>query len=1086
MAGAVACVMFTDLVGSTELMARLGDAAFDQVRNEHFSGLRQSITPRGGSEIKNTGDGLLATFPSAAEALAAAVAAQQATEAHARRVEIGLQLRVGLALGEVDVDTGDVFGTPVVEAARLVAAARPGQILCTALVRAVAGSRAAVPFQDVGPLDLKGLREPLSAYEVTWEPAPPPEVPLPAVLSGAGRIFVGRDGDLARLRQLWKETAAGDQRTVMLGGEPGIGKTRLAAELGQTLHDEGALVLAGRCDEDLGVPYQPFVEALRHYAAHASHLCLGRHAGELSRLVPELRGLVPGLPEPLSADPETERYRLFDAVAAWLADVSAETPVLLVLDDLHWAAKPTVLLLRHVLRSPGPMRLLVVATYRDTDIGRTDPLTDFLGDLHRLGGAERLALTGLDGAGVAAFIERATGHELDEEGAALAAAVWRETEGNPFFTVEVLRHLVESGVVEQRKDRWVVTRAPGDFGIPEGVREVVGRRLSRLSEVANEILACAAVIGLEFEPRIVQTAGGFSEGAVISALEQAVATRLVVDVPGALPRNRFAHALVRATLYDELTSARRVSLHRQVAEAIEAVHGNRLDDHLPALAHHWGRATGLAEAGGRAVEYATRAGDRALAQLAHDEASVYYRQALDVLELAGGSDSAPGLELLIKLGEAQRRAGDPAHRGTLLSAGRRAQELGDAAAAARAALANSRGFWSSVARVDEDRVAALEAALAMQGPEDSANRARLLATLAAEVTYGSDHTRTPRLADEALRTARQLDDRRTLAHVLMARGFMLGPDTAHSRMAESAELLALARELDDPVLEFLGLFGRLVAAFEVGEAVEAKRCLNVAGEKSAALGQPLFRWVAALESVLPAMVDGDWAGAERLMHEGAEIGRAAGQADAELFLTIQLGALRIEQGRAAEVEAGLVERAAALPRAATFRAQLAYCHWEAGHPEEATPLVRDLMSELDVLPRESAWARAVSQMALVCGEARDVSMARTLYGACEPYAGQFVSSGVVFSGATDLYLGVLAAVLDRFDDAEAHFRAAHRMHEAVGAPAWLARTRLEWGRMLQRRGDHDRARPLLEQALATATELGQGSVERRARNALQN
>jgi class 3 adenylate cyclase len=227
MTGAVACVLFTDLVGSTELMTRLGDAAFDALRTEHFHRLRQAVADGGGREIKNTGDGVLATFLSAVEALAAAVAAQQATAEHARRAELDLQLRVGLALGEVAIDDGDVFGTPVVEAARLVAAARPGQILCTALVRAVAGSRAAVNFVDLGARELKGLPEPVPVCEVGWEPAPSaPEVPLPALLSGSSRIFVGRDDDLARLGQLWKEVMAGERRTVMLGGEPGIGKDR--------------------------------------------------------------------------------------------------------------------------------------------------------------------------------------------------------------------------------------------------------------------------------------------------------------------------------------------------------------------------------------------------------------------------------------------------------------------------------------------------------------------------------------------------------------------------------------------------------------------------------------------------------------------------------------------------------------------------------------------------------------------------------------------------------------------------------------------------------------------------------------------
>ncbi|MGH9009802.1 MAG: ATP-binding protein, partial [Acidimicrobiia bacterium] len=622
-----ATVLFTDLVGSTELMARLGDLAYDEVRSEHFRLLREVIAAHDGVEVKNTGDGLLATFGGAADAVRATVAIQQATDRHASDAGVPLSVRVGVALGDVTLEDADVFGTPVVEAARLVAAARPGQILVTAVVPVVAGSRSGATFTSLGSLELKGLPEPLPVCEVTWEPlhGATAEVPLPSLLASAGRIFVGRDELLNRLRQHWKEAQAGGFRLVLLGGEPGVGKTRLATELAHSLHAGGALVLGGRCDEDLGVPYQPFVEALRHYAHHCAPPRLGRHAGELARLVPELTQLVSGMPEPLRSDPETERYRLFDAVAAWLADASAETPVLLVIDDLQWAAKPTVQLLRHVARAGDPLRLLVVATYRDTDVGRGHPLAELLSDIPRLEGVERVPLTGLDGPAVAAFLEAAAGHELDEAGADLARVVWRETEGNAFFVAEMLRHLVESRAVEERGQRWALTAKIEDLGIPEGVRDVVGRRLSRLSEDANRVLACAAVVGLEFDPALVQAAGGFSEEAVLGALEEAVAARLLVDVPGAVPRNRFAHALVRATLYDELTAARRVTLHRHVAENIETRYAGRLDDHLPALAHHWAQAAAPAAETDRAVTYASRAGDRALAQLAHDEAATYYR-----------------------------------------------------------------------------------------------------------------------------------------------------------------------------------------------------------------------------------------------------------------------------------------------------------------------------------------------------------------------------------------------------------------------------------------------------------------------------
>ncbi|MGH9008921.1 MAG: AAA family ATPase, partial [Acidimicrobiia bacterium] len=347
-------VLFTDLVGSTDIMSRLGETAFDELRRAHFAVLAEAIERVGGEEIKNTGDGVMAVFGSVVDAIHGAVTMQHATERQARQAGAPLAIRVGLSVGEVTFEGEDVFGVPVVEAARLVAAAGPGQILTTAIARALAAGRAQAEFSNLDPLELKGLPQPVAACEVLWEPLPEPTVPIPVLLTGVGRIFVGRDAEVERLRQLWKEAVAGERRVGLVGGEPGIGKTRLAAELARQLHHEGALVLAGRCDEDLGVPYQPFVEALRHYMGHAPELRLGRHGGELARLVPEVAAAVPGLPEPLRSDPETERYRLFDAVASWLEDVSSEAPVLLVLEDVQWAAKPTLLLLRHVLRAPEP------------------------------------------------------------------------------------------------------------------------------------------------------------------------------------------------------------------------------------------------------------------------------------------------------------------------------------------------------------------------------------------------------------------------------------------------------------------------------------------------------------------------------------------------------------------------------------------------------------------------------------------------------------------------------------------------------------------------------------------------------------
>src|SRR5581483_4762311 len=378
----------------TGLRSRLGDDAAEELRRDHDRLVAVAVMTNRGRVVKNLGDGVMATFTAASEALGAAVAIEQALDRHrwSGSSEMPLEVRIGVSAGDVAFEEADCFGTPVVEASRLCAIAGGGKILVSEVVRLLAGTAGGHAFVPVGALDLKGLAAPVPAYEVTWERLAGPPLPLPALLTGAGRIFVGRNEELERLFQLWKKAVAGERRVALLGGEPGIGKTRLAIELAGGVRESGGVVLAGRCDEDLGVPYQPFVEALRHYVTHAGVPRLGRHGGELTRLVPELRERVADLADPLQSDPETERYRLFDAVASWLAEVSADAPVLMVLDDVQWAAKPTLLLLRHVLRSAEPLRLLVVVTYRDTDIGRGDPLTGFLADPRREGAAERLSL----------------------------------------------------------------------------------------------------------------------------------------------------------------------------------------------------------------------------------------------------------------------------------------------------------------------------------------------------------------------------------------------------------------------------------------------------------------------------------------------------------------------------------------------------------------------------------------------------------------------------------------------------------------------------------------------------------------------
>ncbi len=1080
-----AIVVFTDLVGSTELRSRLGEDAAEELRRTHDRLISNAIVANRGRLVKNLGDGVMATFIGASDALGAAVAIQQALDRHNRSgsSDLPLEVRIGVSAGDVAFEESDCFGTPVIEAARLCAAAGGTKILVTEVVRLLAGTAGSHQFVPVGALDLKGLPAPVAAYEVRWEPLAGSVLPMPAFLTRTGRVFVGREEELERLQQLWKEATAGERRVALLAGEPGIGKTRLAVELAVRTGESGGVVLAGRCDEDLGVPYQPFVEALRHYVTSAENRRLGRYAGELARLLPELTEFVGDLPEPLRSDPETERYRLFDALAAWLADVSAEAPVLLVLDDLHWAAKPTLLLLRHVLRSQEALRLLVLITYRDSDIGRGHPMSDLLAELRRDGGMQRLVLSGLDVSGVAAFIETAAGHSLEEEEQQLPRVVWRETEGNPFFVAEVLRHLSESGAIEQRDGRWVLNAAVDELGIPEGVRDVVGRRLSRLTEATNRVLATAAVVGPEFEAAVVERAAGVEEDEVFAAFEEATNARLLVEVPGA--RYRFAHALVRATLYDELSGPRRVALHRRVAEAIESLHGRALDDYLPALAHHWARTAAPAADTARAVDYATRAGDRALAQLAHDEAVTYYQQALELLDIAEGSAEEERIELLIAMGEAQRRAGDPSHRETLLHASGLAAERGDADAVARAALANTRGMFSSVVgEVDHERVTAFEAALEAGGDDDTPTRARLLAALGVELMYAGDRERRIRLADEALAIARRSGDVATLAHVLLERFFTISfPDTLEERLANTEELVPLAERLGDPVITARALLLRFRALVESGDIEEADLHLEAAERLTEELGQPTLRWLVGLTATARTILAGDLEEGERRARAGFELGQATGQLDAASFLAGHLFLVRFEQGRLGELEELLTERVAAVPGLPLLRAYLALLLCELDRPDEAIAHYEMLAGENFAVPLDNAWMLAVPQCAAVCAFLGDRGRAQVLFDLLLPYASQisFTSGGAL--GAVAHYLAALATTFGDFDEAERRFASAATTHERIGAPIWLARTQLEWARMLLARarpGDVERARDLLGQVVATARERGLANIERRA------
>jgi class 3 adenylate cyclase/tetratricopeptide (TPR) repeat protein len=754
-------VLFTDVVGSTELTTRLGDDAARDVLGGCDELVRQQVERHRGHEVKGTGDGLMVAFTSARRAVACAIDIQRAIFEQGRRdASRAVGVKIGLNTGEVVREEADLFGATVHAAARIAAEGDAGDILVSEGVKIVLGAGTTIELEDRGETQLKGFNEPWRLYSVRWREASGPGAP-----GTPGRTpYVGRDEERAELRRRLHETLAGRGSLVMIGGEPGVGKTRIAEELMAEASERGMLALIGHCYEQEGSPpYIPFVEMLEAAARivdpDALRTALGDSAPEVAKLLPGLRKLFPDIAHPPELPPEQERRYLFNGMLAYLSRAAQAQPLLFVLDDLHWADDSTLLFMEQLAQHVPQQRLLIVGTYRDVELEVGRPLARTLEALLRQRLAHRISLRRLGEATVAAMLRALSGQEPPP---VLVKVVYSETEGNPFFVEEVFQHLSEEGKLFDAQGRWRQDLEVSELDVPEGVRLVVGRRLERVGDGCRRALGAAAVIGRRFRYDLVEALAEVDPDELLDAIDYAEKAQLIVSEEGG-PEAwfTFAHELIRQTLLSGMSMPRRQRMHLRVADAMERLYGASAHEHAADLAHHLFQAGAAADAK-KTAHYLTLAADQAMASAAFEDALRLYE---DAIQMMPADDAAARATLLHKRGLALR------------SVGRWDDSLADLHAAADAYETMGAGEELAQTLLElcmqlvwtgrpQEGLAAARKALDNISEQRSALRCRLLLSAGFTASSAGDHATAASLLPEALQIAEEEGDDQLLAQAV--------------------------------------------------------------------------------------------------------------------------------------------------------------------------------------------------------------------------------------------------------------------------------------------------------------------------------
>jgi len=857
----------------------------------------------------------------------------------------------------------------------------------------------------------------------------------------AHRFIAGRARELDVFRAAFSRMLSGRRQLVLISGEPGIGKTRCAEALADMAEDQGALVLWGRCREEAGAPpYWPWVQILRAYVAASSldevRLNMGTAANHIAALVPELveASHRTHLASEALGDANPARFRTFDAIGQFLLKATQQVPITLVLDNLHWADAPSLSLLEFVTQELTRSRLLLVGTYRDSDISKT-PLLSTLGGLSRESDVQRVHLAGLSRTAIGEVAERMCGIALSE---AVIGTICQQTDGNPLFAIELIKVLIDesagAGIT-------IVSKK-----IPAGVRETIARRLIRLSARCNDLLSIAAVYGRQFTAREIAAAADEDVQEVLTGLEPAIQAGIVQSNAEVAGSYQFTHALIRETIYEELPTSDRLRMHGRAGDALVSVHSAQLEPALTRIAHHY-HAAALGNPD-KAIVFALRAADSAVRMYAYEDALLHYERAIETLKSSGLMHDERLARVYILKGLAQIHLGQvQGSIDVLLEAVNQTRVLGSAELLVDALMCLA--YISSYV-AQQHLLPLLDHALRLLPDVDSVARAKALATRAFAQRTLADKSRIQLLVDEALAMARRSCDAtaRCACYQLTVLALRGNPETLHRRLLLGEEYIAVARLTSSAYLLAEAHHWQALNYLESGQLDELETLLERYESLSTARFG-LHQYQAAACRVTLALLHGEWTDLDSRIEALLEIGKKTRSDDAHGVYGAQMFTLNRDLGRLHAL-APYIERIAASTGRRMWEPGLMLMCAEIGMLDEARRIFNRIAEQdFRAVCQDDMYVTCLVFCAETCCTLADAEHAATLYELLRPYAGQTANhpTAVCF-GAAELYLGMLACTANWPDRAGEHFDQALSLNRTMRAWPWLARTLYQHGAFL--------------------------------------